>query len=289
METLHVAVINMSSRDDKKKNLSDASSLIEKAHDSGANWIVLPEIFSYFGPYERLKEIAEDENGPTCQMLAELSEKYQCVIFAGSIAEKPRVDDLEKIITKDPQAKDKVFNTSFVFGRDGKLIGKYRKTHLFHLNLPESSSQYCESDGFLAGNSLFTKEIDGWKTSLIICYDLRFSGLFSMLQKENLADIIVCPAAFTKATGKRHWQLLLQARAIEHQCFVAASNQTGNHPGNKKTYGHSMVVDPWGNVLQDVGDQPGFKIAKLEKKTLGEFRNKLPVLSNRRLDLYGDS
>jgi nitrilase len=282
MNPLNIAVINMNSGVDQGQNLKAATSLVAAACGEGAEWVVLPEVFSYFGPYDRLKEVAEEEGGPCFQALSQLAASHRCVLFAGSVPEKPGVTDL----ALSPEDRQKCFNTTYIFGRSGELLGKYRKTHLFHLESLDGAPRYCESDGFLAGVDLFAKEIEGWKVSLLICYDLRFSEIFTALQTKHCADVIICPSAFTEATGSRHWELLLRARAVEYQCYVAAANQTGVHFGDKRTYGHSMVVDPWGKVLVDCGKEVGHKIASMDQNLIGEFRGKLPVLSNRRPELY---
>ena len=182
----------------------------------------------------------------------------------------------------------RVFNTHYVFGREGDLLAKYRKTHLFNLNGDDGRPRYCESDAFIPGDKAADVfEVDGWKVGLAICYDLRFPDFFTALAARATPDVLAVPSAFTKGTGLAHWELLLRARAVERQAYVFAANQVGEHSPGKETYGHSVVVDPWGVVLADTGDRPGFAVAKLSRAALADVRGKLPALANRRPELYG--
>ena len=179
-----------------------------------------------------------------------------------------------------------MYNTSYVFGRDGNLLAKYRKIHLFNLNDENGLPRYRESDGYIPGSRPVTFKVDGLKVGLSICYDLRFPQLFHLFGEQEPVDVIAVPSAFTLATGRAHWELLLRARAVENLAYIYAANQTGTHSPGKESYGHSLVVDPWGTVLCNTGDFPGIGFANISSGVIQEVRGRLPALSNRRPDIY---
>ncbi len=276
----------MTSRADKAANLATAEQLIADAAHAGAQWVLLPELFTYHGPYPDLWAAAETEDGPLNQRLATLARQHNIVLFAGSVPERPSDQEAKSIDLISSKGHKKVFNTAYVFGRDGQKIAKYRKVHLFNLNDAQRGLNYCESDGYLSGNDTTRTEIDGWKIALCICYDLRFTGFFGKLATPDVPDIIVIPSAFTKTTGEAHWELLLRARAVEWQSYVIAANQVGEHAPGKQSFGHSMIIDPWGEKLADTGAKAGFVLATLDPRRLDEVRSRLPAIVNRRQDLY---
>jgi predicted amidohydrolase len=279
--SLTLASITMNTRSNKQENLATAEHLIRDAKAKGADWVLLPEIFAYFGDYATLHGAAEEENGPLNQKLSALAKELGIVLFAGSVGER----------SKEPALNDKnqrrVYNTNYVFDREGKTIAKYRKTHLFNLRDASGKKLYCESDGFIPGNEAPKSfVVDGYRVGMAICYDLRFPSLFQRLAKDAPLDVLVIPSAFTRKTGEAHWELLLRARAVELQCFVFAANQTGEHAPGKESFGHSMVIDPWGTKLADTGPNVGIAIAKISKDRLAEVRAQLPALKNQRPELY---
>jgi predicted amidohydrolase len=172
-------------------------------------------------------------------------------------------------------------NTLLAVGPDGKDLATYRKIHLFDVQLGSGGS-YAESDATSAGAEIATAEVGGFKLGLSICYDLRFPELYRALSDRG-AEVLLVPAAFTLHTGKDHWHVLLRARAIEAQAFVVAAGQFGTHPGNRQTYGHSLVVDPWGTVIAEAGDGVGLVTATLERARLDSVRRSLPSLTHRKL------
>ena len=284
--SVKVASICMCSRDNKKENVEKAFSYLREASKEGADWALLPEIFAFNGSYEDYHEMAEEgEGSKLMQDLCALSKELNMVIFAGTLGE--RSGDRDESI-KNHKGQRRVYNTLYVIGRDGAIIGKYRKTHLFNLYDEKGKPLYCESDGFLQGDSLARVDVDGFSVGLSICYDLRFSELYHKLQglEEKPMDVIMVPSAFTKKTGEAHWELLLRARAAEFQSFVVAANQVGVHGPNRETYGHSMVVDPWGEVLCNTLDEEGIAYGIVSKEKLFDVRSRLPVLKNRRPELY---
>ena len=280
------AAVCMNTTGDKARNVAAAEAHIRSAAASGAHWVMLPEIFAWHGPYTDIFEHAETEDGPLNQKLSSLAKELKIVLFAGTVGERPGTGDQRRSDLVSKQGDKKVFNTSYIFGRDGALIGKYRKTHLFNLISPSGTPSYCESDGFLAGNTAKTLTIDGLKVGLSICYDLRFPEYYCKLSAAGPVDVIAVPSAFTLATGMYHWELLLRARAVEWQAFVIAANQTGIHAPGKASYGHAMIVDPWGHKLADTGNQTGLARAVLSKEKILHYRAQLPALANRRPEVY---
>ena len=275
MPSLRVAAITLTASADKASNIRQAETYVREAARLGADWVVLPEIFHFHGPYSLLWDMAEEEGGPLFQTMSRWARDLKVCLFGGTIGERPTTPDESK----------RVFNTHYVFNRSGICIGKYQKIHLFNLLDERGQKIYCESDGFVAGNEVQSVTLDGLHVGLSICYDIRFSGLFLAIEKRRPLDVIVCPAAFTMKTGKDHWELLTRARAIEHQCYVLAANQTGVHSPGKESYGQSMVIDPWGTKLADTGEPPGIALASIDSERIDAVRRQLPALANRRADL----
>jgi predicted amidohydrolase len=274
-DAVRVAIISVTATSDKARNLERAFAATGEAAREGASWIVLPEMFAFHGPYSDLWQNAEFADGPLNQNLAAFAREHKVVLFAGSVAERP-----------DGSAGGKVYNTQFVFGREGQLLGKYRKTHLFNLKDSQGQALYCESDGYLAGSELVSLQVDGWHIGLATCYDLRFPGVFERLANNTRLDCLVIPAAFTFQTGAYHWELLLRARAVEQLCYVVAPNQVGLHSPGKQSFGHGLIVDPWGTTIADTGHLPGIAMATIHKARIMTCRGQLPALDNRRPELY---
>lgn len=284
---IKVAAICMTSTGDKERNIATALKYVKEAAQNGAEWVQLPEMLAYHGPYDKIYDMAELDGGPLFETMAATAREHKIVLISGTVGERPDRDNLPADVVKNKNGHRRVFNTAYVFGRDGSLITKYRKTHLFNLTDAANGANYCESDGYIAGDKAVTCTIDGWKVGLSICYDLRFPRFYDMLEAQGSPEILLVPSAFTKGTGQAHWELLLRSRAVERQAYVFAANQTGTHSPGKESYGHSMVVDPWGKVLADTGDQPGIAYATISREALAEARGRLPALGNRRPELYG--
>ncbi len=283
---LTLGAVSMTTTADKTRNVESALNLVRQAAKQGADWVQLPEMFPFMGSYDKVYEMAEMEGGPLYQALASLARELKIVLIGGTVGERPDQDRLPKQDLVNAQGQKKVFNTCYVFGRQGELLAKYRKTHLFNLNGDDGRPRYCESDGFIPGDKPVTLTLDGFNVAVSICYDLRFPELYTKLAAKGFPDVILVPSAFTKGTGMAHWELLLRARAVERQAYVFAANQVGTHGPGKESYGHSLIVDPWGTVLADTGDQPGVAIAKISRQMLNETRARLPALANRRPALY---
>ncbi len=285
MDTLKLASLSFCSGNDKTANIQRAQKLIIAAAEQGADWILLPEIFSFHGSYEHLYINAEFEGGPTFQILANLASHHRVCIFAGTMGERPE-ESLPVAKRFNSQGQRRVYNTMYVFNREGKLAGKYRKTHLFSLLGHDATHTYCEPDGYIPGDTRTVITLEDWTVGLSVCYDLRFPEFFCAMGRSQPLDMIVLPAAFTYHTGKSHWELLLKARAVENQCFVFASNQCGEHRPGRKSWGHSMIIDPWGQKLASTGESSGIAFAEINKSDMNTIRSKLPALDNRRPELY---
>jgi len=285
-ESLLLASICMTSTDDRERNIDEAVLQVESAAARGADWVLLPEIFAYHGSYDKIHAMGEPEGGPLTDRLAALARKNKICLFAGSFGEQPGAGELSETDQLGRLGHRRVFNTCYVFDRQGQRVAKYRKTHLFNLYDHQGEALYCESDGFLAGDEAVSFDLDGFRVGLGICYDLRFPEYFVRLAKDKALDMIVLPSAFTLQTGMDHWELLLRARAVEQQCYVFASNQVGDHGRGRSSYGHSMIIDPWGYVLANTGGTPGLALAEAHRSRIQAVRNRLPALSNRRPELY---
>jgi predicted amidohydrolase len=262
------AVVQMTSTDDVAGNLARAAVGIERASAAGAELVALPENFPFMreeggGP----NPAAQPLEGEAVDFLREQARRHDVVIAGGTFPEAVPGDD-------------RVYNTSVVVDADGEIAGVYRKIHLFDVDLPGASLQ--ESKGVVAGDELAVARTRAGMLGLSVCYDLRFPELYRELVARG-AEILLVPSAFTVPTGSDHWQVLLRARAIENQAFVVAAAQVGTHNPRRRSYGHSMIVDPWGTVLCTVGDGEGVGLAELDPDRLSDVRRRLPALRHRRL------
>lgn len=269
---MKVSLIQMNSVDDKAKNLAEATRLIEEAvRVEKPDWILLPETFDFIGGTTAEKRAAAETipGGPTYRMMQDLAKKHRVFIHAGSISEK--IDGDERI-----------HNTTLVFDRDGKEIARYRKIHLFDVATPDGT-EYKESAAVKPGDAVVTYDCEGVTVGCAICYDLRFPDLFQALAAKGAA-VIALPAAFTMQTGKDHWEVLCRARAIETETYFCASGQTGSFRagnGMRQTYGHSMVVDPWGHVVARASDGIGIVTTRIEPARVAQVREMIPVAKHR--------
>ena len=270
MKVLTCAVIQLSSQDDVDKNLGRARELVRQARDAGAELVVLPENFAIMGEEEEKRALAEslENDGKISSFCASLAKEHGLFLVAGGMPEKS--DDRER-----------PFNTSALFGPAGELVARYRKIHLFDVDVPGGQS-YRESRSTEGGGVPVVTEVRGIPLGMTVCYDLRFPELYRRLAELG-ARVVTVPAAFTLMTGKDHWHVLLRARAIENQMFVLAPAQTGKHPKGRQTYGKSLIVDPWGDVLCQAGEGEGFAIARLDFAAQDRVRAALPCLTHRKL------
>lgn len=271
MDTMRVALVQINSRHDKEANIRRAEELIDQAAATGARLVALPEYVNFLGPREQHEEIAETIPGPITERFSAKAKEHGIYLLGGSIHER----------TGTP---GKFYNTSVLYGPDGEMLARYRKIHLFDIDLTGNVSAN-ESATILPGEEIVTAEVDGHTVGLSICYDLRFPELFRIMALEG-AEIIMLPAAFTMATGKDHWEPLIRARAIENSLFMIAPAQVGEHPPHRQCYGRSMVVDPWGVVLAQAGDIPTVITATLELDEISRVRAQVPSLRNRMPQRY---
>jgi nitrilase len=268
---LKIASIQMVSTPDVQENLSTASRLIAAAATEGAQLAVLPEYFCLMGLKDTDKVRARESlgSGPIQEQLSDIAQQNNIFLVAGTIP----------LEAKD---SNKVLNTTLVFNPAGEQISRYDKIHLF--GFQTATERYQESETIEAGNApgLLKISIGGndWTFGLSICYDLRFPELYRALGQ---VDCHIIPAAFTYTTGKDHWEILLRARAIENQCYVLASAQGGIHQNQRRTWGNSMLIDPWGSILANLPEGEGFISGVLCKDKLNEVRSKLPALAHRKL------
>jgi predicted amidohydrolase len=266
---LRAAAVQLNSTQDRSRNLETAERLVRDAAGDGAQLILLPERFDMRGTpedYERAGAPLEDN--PVVEWTRDLARDLRVDLIAGSLSERR-------------EGHDKLYNTSVHAGPDGDLRGVYRKIHLFDVTVGET--EYLESASDAAGNEIVVSQLsDGTKLGLSICYDVRFPELYR-IQAVQGARVLTVPANFTHVTGTAHWEVLLRARAIEDQAFVVAAGQIGMHPPDLgQTYGNSMIVDPWGQVLARADDATEtFVIADLDFGRQDEVRAKLPSLANR--------
>jgi predicted amidohydrolase len=268
---MRAAGIQLNSTEDKDRNMATADRLVRDAAADGADLIVLPEKFNVLGEHDDYVRGAETLDGPTITWAREVARELGVDLVAGSIVERR-------------EGHEKLGNTSVHVGPDGEMRGVYRKIHMFDVVV--GGIEYRESASEEPGDEIVLSDAsDGVRLGLTVCYDLRFPELFRILAIRG-ARVITLPAAFTKVTGQAHWEILLRARAIENQTFVVAADQIGTHPPDKESFGGSMIVDPWGEVLARAPDEECFIAANLDFARQDEVRDKLPSLANRVTGAY---
>jgi predicted amidohydrolase len=268
--TLRVACVQLNTAADTPANVAAASRLVREAAAAGARLIVLPETWAYKGRRAGILASAEPVEGPSNAVLRGLAAEHGVFVLAGSHYEPSPYPD-------------RVYNTSALFGPDGALVAAYRKIHLF--DAVSGTTVYRETDVLTPGAEIATAEVDGVTVGLSICYDLRFPELYRVLALRG-AEVLLVPAAFTHFTGAAHWEVLLRARAIENGCFVVAPDQTGAHLPERRCFGHSTIVDPWGTVLARLDEDVGVCLADLDLDTVARVREQIPSLAGRRPEVY---
>jgi predicted amidohydrolase len=267
-----VAVAQLGSQDDPTANLARAVALVREAKKGGASLVALPENFAYMGEEATKRSLAErlddGPRGPIASALAEAAAREGIHIVAGGMPEA----------SGDP---DRPYNTSVFFTKEGRIGATYRKVHLFDVSLADGT-ELKESNATKAGEGVQVVDVDGVPLGMSVCYDLRFPELYRALTDKG-ARIVTVPAAFTLTTGKDHWHVLLRARAIENQVYVLAPAQHGRHPRNRQTYGKSVIIDPWGDVLAQAREGEGLAFAHLDFAYQDRVRAQLPCLAHRRM------
>jgi predicted amidohydrolase len=265
-DRIRVACVQLSSGRDKAANLARAEALVARAASTGADVVVLPEKWNAIGDAELYREVAEPlDRGESVEAMAKWARTLGVTLVGGSITERR-------------DGREKLSNTSCVFGAEGTLVAVYRKIHLFDVEV--GGRVYRESDSEEPGTEPVVAEVEDWRIGLSVCYDVRFPELYRLLAVDGGAELVTVPANFTTFTGRDHWHVLLRARAIENQLYVAAAAQLG------ESYGRSLIVDPWGTVLAQAPDEETVVVAELDRARLREIRAKLPSLANRQVDAY---
>jgi len=268
---IRAAAIQLNSTGDRARNRATAERLVRAAAADGARLVVLPEKWNVLGTPEQLAAGAEPLDGPSTAWARALARELRVDLIAGSIVERPA-------------DHGKHFNTSVHAGPDGAIKAVYRKLHLFDVEV--EGVVYRESDGEQPGEEIVATTLqDGTKLGMAICYDLRFPELFRVLTLRG-ARVLALPSAFTLATTRDHWEVLVRARAIENQCFVVAANQIGEHAPGKSSGGRSLIADPWGTVLATAPDAEGYALADLDLARQDAIRARLPALAHRRPGAY---
>ncbi|GJL84429.1 MAG: amidohydrolase [Micavibrio sp.] len=267
-DVLKAACVQMTSGSDVQENLKVAEGLIREAVSGGAQLVVTPEVTDQVLPRgaDRVGESFVQDEHPGVAFFAALAQELSIHLVIGSMLIKT--------------ASDKVANRSFLFAPDGSLQDSYDKIHLYDVDLPTGES-WWESNVFTPGDRLVVSDCQDFKLGLSVCYDVRFPHLYRDLAK-NGAEILTIPAAFTVPTGKAHWEVLLRARAIETGSFVLAADQCGDHMGMKQSYGHSMIISPWGEILAAAGEEVGIIAADLNLEEVAKARRSIPALQHDR-------
>jgi nitrilase len=273
---MKVGAVQMTSSRDVQANLREAGRLVAEAAAQGAQLVVLPENFSFLGATDadRVAAIEPFGNGPAQRFLAETAESLGVWIVGGTIP-----------IREQSQGEARASSRSLLVGPDGRIAAHYDKIHLFDVDIAATpargAERYSESATTLAGTRVVAAKTPLARIGMTVCYDIRFPALFHRLSVLG-ADIIVVPAAFTVPTGEVHWLPLLKARAIESLVYVVAAGQWGEHAGGRKTYGHSMILGPWGEQLGELPSGPGVVCADLDMIRLEELRQRFPTIAHRR-------
>ncbi len=264
---MKVAAIQMVSRGTVDNNLADARSLVGEAKKNGAQIALLPENFL---SYTLKIDIITSRQQEMIAALADIARSNDIWLLAGTIPRLPHAE------------QNKPHTSCLVFDKEGRQVGQYNKMHLFDADVNDKTQSYRESAIYLAGDEPGIVETDWGRIGIAICYDLRFPEYFRLLVEKGV-KIIFVPSAFTYVTGKAHWEILLRARAIENQCFIVAADQGGEHTPERRTWGHSMIVNPWGDIVASTGEGVGIVYADIDLSEVDELRKKMPVLNHRRM------
>ena len=269
MEKMKVGICQMLVEEDKDRNIQRAENMIRDAASNGSDVIVLPEMFNC--PYENKYFPIYSENypGKTTKMLASLSKELGVYIIGGSIPEK---DD------------NTIYNTSYIFNREGNVVGKHRKIHLFDIQV-ENGIKFKESDTLGYGQDVTVFPTEFCKIGIAICYDMRFPELIRIMALEG-AEVIIVPAAFNMTTGPAHWELLVRTRALDNQVYFIAASPARNQSASYHAYGHSSIVNPWGTIISEADEKECIIYGDIDLALVEKVRKELPLLNHRRKDLY---
>ena len=278
---MKIAILQTKVYAEKEKNIRQLEEILASGRTEGADLVTLPEMFAC--PYEtgNFPLYAEAEGGPSWQALSALAKKYGIYLSAGSMPEAVKAKS-EK--AESPSEKDRVYNTAYVFDREGKQIGKHRKAHLFDINV-EGGQCFKESDTLSPGERIGCFDTEFGKIGLCICYDFRFPETARLMALDG-AKVILVPAAFNMTTGPAHWELMFRQRAVESQCYVIGTAPARDPDSSYISWGHSIAVDPWGTILTQMDEKEGIRIIEIDLDYADKVRRELPLLAHRRTDLY---
>lgn len=266
---MRIAQLQTKVYEDKSKNIEQLAELLDQLDGENVDIVTLGEMFNC--PYitSNFPLYAEEEGGETWQALSNLAKKHGVYLSAGSV---PEIED------------GKVYNTAYIFDREGKQIGKHRKVHLFDIDVKGGQS-FKESDTLTAGDWYTVYDTEFGKIGTCICFDCRFPEIVRLMVLDG-AQAVIVPAAFNMTTGPAHWEIMYRSRAIDNQCFMIATSPARDPEGSYVAWGHSMIVEPWGTVVSEMDEKAGIRITDIDLGRVGEIREQLPLLKARRTDLY---
>ena len=270
MEKIKIAAIQMPTVADKMENVRTVKAYLEKIRDENPDFVILPEMFCCPYQTENFPIYAEKEGGPVWQQLSGYAKQYGIYLIGGSMPEK--------------DAEGNVYNTSYIFDREGKQIGKHRKVHLFDIDV-KGGQTFKESDTLTAGDSDTVFDTEFGKIGVMLCFDIRFPELSRMMVNDG-ARIVFVPAAFNMTTGPAHWELSFRTRALDNQIYMVGCAPARDVSAGYISWGHSIVTDPWGRVIDMLDEKKGILLAELDMDYEEQVREELPLLKSRRKDIY---
>lgn len=270
MEKIKIAAIQMPTVADKMENVRTVKTYLEKIKDENPDFVILPEMFCCPYQTENFPIYAEKEGGPVWQQLSGYAKQYGIYLIGGSMPEK--------------DAEGNVYNTSYIFDREGKQIGKHRKVHLFDIDV-KGGQTFKESDTLTAGDSDTVFDTEFGKIGVMLCFDIRFPELSRMMVNDG-ARIVFVPAAFNMTTGPAHWELSFRTRALDNQIYMVGCAPARDVSAGYISWGHSIVTDPWGRVIDMLDEKKGILLAELDMDYEEQVREELPLLKSRRKDMY---
>ena len=270
MEKIKIAAIQMSTVADKMENVRTVKAYLEKIKDENPDFVILPEMFCCPYQTENFPIYAEKEGGPVWQQLSGYAKQYGIYLIGGSMPEK--------------DAEGNVYNTSYIFDREGKQIGKHRKVHLFDIDI-KGGQTFKESDTLTAGDSDTVFDTEFGKIGVMLCFDIRFPELSRMMVNDG-AKVIFVPAAFNMTTGPAYWELSFRTRALDNQIYMVGCAPARDVSAGYISWGHSIVTDPWGRVIDMLDEKKGILLAELDMDYEEQVREELPLLKSRRKDMY---
>lgn len=269
MRSCKIGLVQTVVVEDKMENLRNAAEQVRAAAQMGADFAVLPEMFNC--PYEtkNFPVYAEPDGGPVCQALSEMAQRSHLYLIAGSVPEREG---------------DRVYNTCYIFDRQGQLLGKHRKMHLFNISV-HAGQRFQESETLSAGSRVTVLNTEFGKIGVAICFDIRFPELYRLMALQG-AQMIFTPAAFSMTTGRPHWELAFRSRALDNQVFTIGAAPARVRNGNYIPYSHSIIVNPWGEIVTQLGEVPAVSVTEIDLDEVESIRSQMPLLAQMRNDVY---